>query len=145
LPDLGNIISRTRAYLRDYPQNNIILSYTQESSDSDIADALQRAVDTFNMTPPYNVNYTVATFPNDSLLVMGTVIEVLKSAEIKYARNRLPFSDAGVSIEFDDQTSLYNSIIQSLEGEYIRIRNDYKMSTNLESAYGVLSRWEYYG
>ena len=143
MPDLGTIISRARLYLRDYPANNIILSFTQESSDADIADAVQRTIDNWNMSPPYLGNIDITSFPNDTLLVMGTVIEVLKSSQIKYARNRLPFSDAGVSVAFDDQTSLYNAIIQTLEPDYINVRNAFKYSQNLEAAYGILSRWTY--
>jgi len=145
LADLANIIGRVRSYLRDFPQKNIILSYAQESSDADIVDAIQRTIDMFNMTPPYTSVFTVETFPNDSLLVIGAVIEVLKSAQIGYARNRLPFSDAGISVNFDEQTALYNQLIQTLEPGYEAMKSNFKAALNLESAYGILSRWDYNG
>lgn len=143
MANLVDIINRVRAYLRDYPENNVLLSNTQESSDADIADAVRRVIDIYNITPPYLPPVDINTFPNDSLLVMGTVIEILKSAQVKYARNKLTFNDAGISVSFDDQFNYYGMLIQEMEPDFMRAVDAFKTSQNLESCYGILARWNY--
>lgn len=124
-----------RTFIRDRPELNTLIG-KEETNDAGLSGAISDALDDWNNTPPFTINYTVDNFPFKSLLKIGAVIFVLKSVGILMSRNHLTYNDGGISIEKDEKTQLYQSWLDRFEPEWERKKTSFKLAKNLQNCWG---------
>lgn len=129
--------TRVREFLRDKKELNKLLDNEFESSQRQIEFAMDMAIDDYNNTPPRLGTYTVDNFPWSYLLIIGSVVQVLKSAGLEKARNNLQYSDGGLSIDVESQAPAYGNWLQILGQEYEDKKMRAKQSENLEACWSI--------
>ncbi len=131
---LEQFIATVRLFMRDYPQLNRLIA-GEEHSDRMIAWAIVDALDDFNSTPPMT-NFGLNTFPSHSILLRGTVINLLQSIGLLMTRNHLTFSDGGLQVGVSDKTPLIQSWIQMFSNIYEEKKKQLKIALNIEGGWG---------
>ena len=131
------LIREVRAYLRDDPLLNELLD-GKESTDGQIKTSLLDSVDDWNITDPPLAIINVKTHPSRRLLVRGAVIEIMQSAGIYYARNRLDYNDGGIAVRDKDKWSEYSQIIQFMKSDYESKKISRKKSLNIALGFGQI-------
>lgn len=131
---LEQFIGTVRLYMRDYSALNRLIA-GEEHSDRMIAWAIIDALDDFNTTPPMT-NYGLANFPSPSILLRGTVINLLQSIGLLMTRNHLTFSDGGLQVGVSDKTPLIQSWIQLFNNSYEEKKQRLKIALNIEGGWG---------
>jgi len=99
-------ITEVRLAIRDWPVDNNLLD-TVEFTDSEIAWALRRPVDIWNATPPFIHEFSPATFPWRGPWLDGTIGELCNIAMHHYARNQLPYSAGGLTVDDKNKYGVY--------------------------------------
>lgn len=141
-PTFGNVREATRLYMRDFRQFNALID-DEETPDSIMDLCISLTVDDFNTTPP-NTGFDIVNFPSKYLLLIGTVIQVLRSAGILQSRNRLNYSDGGITVSTSDKAPEYQAWIDRMQREYEDKKKRLKRSLNAEAAYGgIFSEYSY--
>lgn len=131
---LLSTIALVRAKLRDFPELNRLIE-GRETSDREIAFGIMEAIDDFNTTPPLIGNYNIENFPSTSLLIRGTIINVLESVGLLQTRNQMSYSDGqGVGVGISDKTPLLLNWIQLYQGQYEQKKFRLKQAINLNGA-----------
>ena len=129
------LIEALRLMLRDYPElNRLIDGY--ESSPRFLAWALVDALDDINNTPPSLGQFTLDTFPYASLLIRGAAANVIESVGLLQLRNHLPFSDGGIQVGISSKSPMLQSWAGMFRAQYERKLQQYKVSQNIERAWG---------
>lgn len=128
-------LAACRDYMRDKPELNALLDQP-ETSDALMKLSRDLTIDDFNTSPPLIGNYTLSGFPSDYLLMMGTIIQILKSAGLLQSRNQLDYVEGGLSVQTSNKTPLYQSWIAILMQEYELKKANLKKSLNAEACYG---------
>jgi hypothetical protein len=132
---LVQFIQKIRKFMRDSPYLNR-LTEGYESSDEDILEALEDAIDDFNQTPPFIGKFNLSNPPPWSILKRGVVICLLESVGLLTTRNSLPFSDGGIQVQTNKAPELI-SWLQIFRNIYEEKKIRYKTSVNIENAFGV--------
>lgn len=144
--ELVAFIAMVRAKLRDFPELNRLIA-GQETSDRMIALAAMEAVDDFNTTPPLIEAANLRNFPSISLLVNGTIINILQSVGLLQVRNNLSYSDGqGVQINVSDKAPQLMGWIQMFINQYELKKMNLKKAINLNGALngsGLPSEYRY--
>jgi len=135
--DLQSAVQQVRSYLKDYPKLNELLE-DYENDDKFLESAVKMTVSMYNSVPPFIGNVTVENFPSDYFLIIGSVMSALRSAGIWYSRNRLSYSDGGISLQYKDKTGEYEGILRDLANQFDNWLAKYKLSVNMEGFYGTL-------
>jgi hypothetical protein len=102
-----------RSFLRDDPVLNELLE-GKESTDGQMKQAIFDAIEDWNTTQPPLGVIDIASHPSPRLLIRGAAIEILDSAAIYYARNQLPYSDGGISVDDKNKMPLFHAKIAAL-------------------------------
>lgn len=126
-------IQSVRLFMRDFSELNLLIR-GEESSDRMIAWATVDFLSDFNGTP-YFTNYSLddlLTLQLQSFCVRGTVISLLQSLMIFYARNHLPFSDGGLSVSINDKAPIIQSMLSLFQSAYEQQKRLVKTSLNVE-------------
>lgn len=131
---LEQFIGTVRLFMRDYPALNRLIA-GEEHSDRMIAWAVVDALDDFNATPPMT-NFGLTNFPSSSILLRGTVINLLQSVGLLMTRNHLTFSDGGLQVGVSDKTPLIQSWIQMFSNTYEEKKKQLKIAMNIEGGWG---------
>jgi len=153
---LESHIQSTRLFLRDFAEINLLIR-GEESSDRMIAWATMDFLSDFNGTPPfsaYSLDDLCARNLNH-LAVRGTVISLLQSLMVLYARNNLPFSDGGIQVSINDKAPIIQSMLGLFQSAYEQQKRMVKTALNIEhlldsapsgvhSDYLALSAWGLY-
>lgn len=124
--ELLNTISLIRAKMRDFPELNRLIE-GRETSDREIAFAIMECIDDFNMTPPLLGTFTVANFPSISLLINGSIINIITSVGLLQTRNHMSYSDGqGVQVSVSDKgpqlMNWMNLFTQTYEQKKFRLK-----------------------
>lgn len=132
--NLLSIIALVRAKMRDFPELNRLIE-GRETSDREIAFALMECIDDFNMTPPLLGTFTIDNFPSISLLINGSVINILSSVGLLQTRNHMSYSDGqGIQVSVSDKgpqlMNWMNLFTQNYEQKKFRL----KQAINLGNA-----------
>lgn len=131
---LLSVLALVRAKLRDYPELNRLIE-GRETSDREIAFAIMEAIDDFNTTPPLIGSFNIDSFPSTSLLIRGSIINVLESVGLLQTRNQMSYSDGqGVGVGISDKTPLLLNWIQLYQGQYEQKKFRLKQALNLNGA-----------
>ncbi len=131
---LQQFVGAVRTFMRDYPELNRLIQ-GQEHSDRLIAWAVVDALDDFNTTPPMTA-YGLQAFPSRSILLRGTVINLLESLGLLMTRNHLTFSDGGIQVGVSDKTPLIQSWLQMFTNKYEQKKKELKIALNIEGGWG---------
>jgi hypothetical protein len=134
LDNPSKLINYVRAYLRDYPELNRLLS-GQETSDRQIAQSIVNAVDDWNSTPPLLTPVSIQTFPSLSLLLQGSVIYLLQSVAMLQLRNHLSYSDGqGQQISTSDKSPQLMAWANLMASQYESKKFRLKKALNITAA-----------
>lgn len=128
-------IQSVRLFMRDFAQLNLLIR-GEESSDRMIAWATLDFISNFNGTPPFSsmtLDDMLLSFSLQSFAVRGTTISLLQSLMIFYARNNLPFSDGGLSVNINDKTPLIQSMLQLFQAAFEQDKRMIKTAMNVNS------------
>lgn len=144
--ELVNSISLIRAKLRDFPELNRLIE-GRETSDREIAFAMMECIDDFNMTPPLLGTFTLEDFPSISLLINGSIINILTSVGLLQTRNHMSYSDGqGVQVSVSDKgpqlMNWMNLFTQSYEQKKFRLKQALNLGGALNGS-GVPSEYSY--
>ncbi len=121
--------------MRDYANSNLLLDAIQFTP-KEIERALCRTLDQYNFMPPSFGDVTIATMPKYPLL-LGAARWLMLSETFLQARNQVSFqTDDNEAVGVDDKAPLYLQLAQTLEREWNETVKQYKISKNMESAYG---------
>lgn len=126
-------IQSVRLFMRDFAQLNLLIR-GEESSDRMIAWATMDFLSNFNGTPPFSVftlDDLIFSYNLNHFAVRGTVISLLQSLMLIYARNHLPFSDGGLSVNFNDKAPLIQSMLQLFQAAYEQDKRQIKTAINV--------------
>lgn len=126
-------VQGVRLFMRDFAELNLLIQ-GEESSDRMLVWATMDFLSDFNGTPPFSAFSLDDLFARSlqSFAVRGTVISLLQSLMIHYARNHLPFSDGGLSVSINDKAPLIMSMLQFLQSAYEQNKRMVKTSINIE-------------
>lgn len=106
-------VNELRAFLRDDPNLNELLE-GKESTDGQLKGAIADSIDDWNTTQPSLAAIDIKNHPSARLLIRGAAIEILSSAAIYYERNRLPYTDGGISVDDKAKMQGYTTMISVL-------------------------------
>jgi hypothetical protein len=144
--EAAQFINLVRAKLRDYPELNRLIA-GQETSDRMIALAAMEAVDDYNTTPPLLSVVSFENFPSISLLINGTIINIIESLGLLQIRNHLTYSDGqGVQVGVSDKAPQLYQWLQLFISKYETKKTALKKAINLSGAMtgaGVPSEYRY--
>jgi hypothetical protein len=99
-----------------------------------IAWATMDFLSNFNGTPPFssfNLDDMIFSYNLNHFAVRGTVISLLQSLMLIYARNHLPFSDGGLSVNFNDKAPLIQSMLHLFQAAYEQEKRQIKTAINV--------------
>lgn len=131
------LLRQVRAFMRDYPAANALVD-GEETGDELLELFVDMAIDDWNQTPPVLGRVTVESHPMRSQLVLYVAALALWSASLLQARNRLAYSDGGVSVQTSDKAEIYQQIAAQIMSQYEAKKARFKKSQNAELAYGGL-------
>lgn len=123
-----------RLFMRDFAELNLLVR-GEESSDRMITWATFDFVSDFNATPPFLTWTGIEEMYLrgwQSFAVRGTTVTLLQSLMILYARNHLPFSDGGISINLNDKAPLIMQMLSLLYSTYEQNKRAMKTALNLQ-------------
>jgi hypothetical protein len=122
-----------RLFMRDFAEINLLIR-GEESSDRMIVWATQDFLSDFNGTPPFTGYSLEELFSRNlqNLCVRGTVITLMQSVMILHARNHLPFSDGGISVNINDKAPIIQSMLQLFQSAYEQNKRMVKTALNVE-------------
>ncbi len=135
-------VEALRTYFKDKSEYNILLTFKEENYDEELELYVKMAISQINMIPPGFLNQyneeSIVNFPFASLVIMEATWFALESNNIVQARNDLPYSNGGVTIQVEDRNRympaisvLWNNLIQSRS-----LYSTYKKSQNISSILG---------
>ena len=127
------LIGAIRAKMRDYPELNRLIDGV-ETSDRMIAMAIMETIDDFNNTPPLIESYSLSNFPSVSLLIRGSIINILESVGLLQTRNQLTYRDGDIPIGVSDKTPLLFNWITLFTNRYEQQKIRLKKALNLRGA-----------
>lgn len=136
-------VDEIRMFLRDVagqvPNTGVqnIMFDLPEFSDDDIRRAIKLTVARFNViTPPsFDNEFNI----NPWLLLIGTCYVLMMSEAFRQKRNQTMYSAGDIQpIGLDDKFQLYMTMADRLDQEFNEKSKAFKMSRNMEAAYGHL-------
>jgi hypothetical protein len=138
LTGLESHIQSVRLFMRDFAELNLLIR-GEESSDRMIAWATMDMLSDFNGTPPFSTYSLDDLFTRNlhSLAIRGTVISLLQSLMLIYARNYLPFSDGGLSVSINDKAPILQSMIGLMQSAVEQQKRMVKTAINVEGLLDV--------
>ncbi len=131
----GDFIPEVRAFLRDFPELNRLIS-GEETSNRMIDYCAHLAVDEFNTTPPLT-RFQIENFPSRTILLYFTICHLLTSVGILKSRNRFQYSDGGWSSDTEQQDTSYMNWIQLFRGQVKPQAQNLKIALNIEGGWGA--------
>ena len=125
-------IQSVRLFMRDFAVLNLLIR-GEETSDRMLAWATMDFLSNFNGTPPFSTMNLDDLFVYNLqfFAIRGTVIGVLQSLMIIYARNHLPFSDGGLGVNFNDKAPLIQSMLALFQAAYEQDKRQIKTAINV--------------
>lgn len=132
------LVERVRAFMRDHVELNRLVE-DFESSDRDLFLGITMAIDDINSTPPMLTKSLDQMMASGwgSLLVIGSVLNVLRSVTLVYIRNNLSFNDGGLMTGgLSAKAPEIQDWIARNEGRYENLKQKVKVAANLSEMMG---------
>lgn len=128
-------LNEIRMAMRDTAIENRLLDAV-EFDDAEILFALQRPIRYWNETPPPIGVVTPGSFPFHEMWLRATVATLLRTAAIWYARNMLPASHGGVTVDDMNKANPYLAMAERYQAEWENFVITKKYSINAHNAIG---------
>ena len=125
-----------REYVKDKVDLNILLDNTEQSSDPLITTAMELTVAMFNAVQPITV-HALGTFPNDYLLLIGTLYHLCNSEAERQLRNQVNYSAQGLNAGIDDKSQMYQQLASMYLQQFMQMSQSLKQAANVADAWGV--------
>ena len=129
-------IQQVSDYIQDTPLTNYLLDGS-EFTPSRIDIAIQLAISAANAVPP-RTTYDIYNFPHIELLMTGTLWKLCEGQAAFFARNSLPYSDGGVTINLEERQDAYLTMARNFQARFFEGVSLMKQETNLEAGWGIL-------
>lgn len=121
-----------REFLRDYSDKNPLLDDV-EFSDHELEVAVNRTVDLANIVDR-PTQWTVESFPNKLLLLMGAASYLMQSESFRQIRNEASYQDGNIQpVGIDNKQQAYAAMSQALRGEFRSMVSQIKISENMNA------------
>lgn len=124
-----------REFIRDLQAHNRLLRFQEQFTDSELARAVNKALAGFNGLPPRVATYTLATFPDDSLIIDLATCQVMKMAGFQATRNALNYSDSGTVIADTEKVPQYMQWVSMLCNDALARAKELKIALNIEDLF----------
>lgn len=124
-----------RLFTKDSPLSNILLEGAEQSSDALIELAMRLAVQLFNSVAPVT-QYDIDTFPNDTILLYGTLYHLALGESERQLRNEINFNTQGMNVALDNKHQQYLSLATTYRQLFDAETKAYKTYLNTEEAWG---------
>lgn len=124
-----------QVYTKDLPEFNVLLEGEEQSDYDLITLAMKMAVSEFNGIPPVST-FSVENFPNDSLLLHGTLYCLANSEAERQLRNQVTFNTQGGQASIDDKYQQYLSLATFYKALFDPKAQALKQYINVENAWG---------
>ena len=122
------------------PEMNSLLD-DLEYSDVMILNAVERAMDEWEETPPMlSRHFDATTFPYREHLIKGAVGYLLQSVMYRYMRNRMQYSASGLSFDSNDKGQTYLMLAREARAEWKNFIAAAKTSMNMNECFAVVSQ-----
>lgn len=126
-----------RIYTRDIPELNILLEGGEQSPDELIALAMRLTVSDVNAFAPLT-DFSVANFPNDTVLLYGTLMHLANAEAERQLRNQVNYNAQGLIAGIDDKSALYQALGDRYRSMFESKMREFKIYMNNESAWGEI-------
>lgn len=126
-----------RLYISDNTESNHLLDDV-EFTDERIALAIRMAISQFNAMTPTSV-FDDVTFPDMSILMMGTLYHLFLGQSGLKARNNMNYSDGGLVVPVEEQFPLYAQLAEMYRAMFMDAARNLKNYLNIESGWGSLT------
>lgn len=128
---------QVREFMRDFPDKNILVDGV-EFEDADIERALRLTISMSNaIARP--TSYSVTSFPNDYVLLMGVCSYLLKSEGIRQLRNEAMYQDGNIQpVGLDNKQQAYAALAAQYLQEFTQMLTAIKIQENM-SSFGRMS------
>jgi hypothetical protein len=131
-------IPEVRMMLRDVcPSQNVLLG-AFEFGDSEIAYCMRWPINEFNETNQPKTSFNGRNFPYHWHWLRAACGYLLEIAATGYARDHLPYSAGGISIDDKNKYDIYLKLSDRLLREWRNFVVSQKMQLNIEGGYGTL-------
>ena len=124
-------------YMKDLPEFNVLLEGDQQSSNELVRLAMRLALSDFNSVEPVTV-YTLENFPQEAILLYGTLHHLAISEAEKQLRNQVNYSAQGLNAGIDDKMPQYNQLANFYKGLFDSKTQQYKHYINEADAWGEI-------
>ena len=124
-----------QVYTKDLPEFNILLEGEEQSDYELIALAMRLAVSEFNSMSPVSA-FTVENFPNEYILLQGTLYCLANSEAERQLRNQVSFNTQGGQASIDDKHQQYLSLAAFYKSAFDVKAQAFKQYLNVEEAWG---------
>lgn len=132
-----------RTFIRDSIEYNKLLDDIQ-FTDERIVQSRQLAISMFNVITPIS-SYDVSNFPNQHLLLMGTLYHLFIGEAAAAARNELTYQDGGLTVTLEERYQYYMQLAGTYKDSFQSMSQQVKVQMNLEDGYGqVQSDYAYF-
>ena len=126
----SGIVQDIRLFMRDFYDKNP-LHADIEFTDDEINAACRHAVDLANVLGR-PTRYTVSSFPNNYVLMLGAAGHLTKSEAIRQLRNQSQFQDGNIQgVGMDEKYQYYMQLSQSLTSEFSNHVTQIKITSNI--------------
>jgi hypothetical protein len=126
----SGIVADIRLFMRDFYDKNP-LHADIEFTDKEISQACRHATDLANVIGR-PTSYTVDTFPNNYVLMLGAAGHLAKSEAIRQLRNQSQFQDGNIQgVGMDEKYQYYMQLSQSLTSEFSSHVSQIKVTSNI--------------
>lgn len=122
------------------PELNTVLD-DLEYSDMMILNAVERAIDEWEETPPrLEKRFDATNFPFREHLIKGAVGYLLQSVMYRYMRNRMQYSAAGLTLDKNERANHYLQLSNMARAEWKQFVAAMKTSMNMDECFGVTTQ-----
>lgn len=128
-------IPEVRLALGDHEIGEVSLLDEFEFEDTEIVAAVRWVVDKWNNTPPPVNTYTYYNFPYRYWWIKGAVIELLRMAARRYAKNQLAYQAGGITIDDQNKAGDYEGIAKRMYAEFDEWFKMEKRRQNMDRAW----------
>ena len=131
-------VAEIRLFLRDVcPEQNFLLD-DLEFDDSQILGCIRLPINEFNEKYEPQTRYTMRNFPFRFHWIRATMGYLMEIAAHGYARDHLPYSAGGVSVDDKNKAETYIRIAKTLLEEWRQFIREAKWRLNTEGGFGRL-------
>ena len=134
-PNVKTFVGRVRRWMKDFAHKNRLIP-GEEADDDSLLVYVEVALDDFNNATMPRTSFTFANFPSYAILLWGTVIQALTGESLLQIRNKLNYTDGGITVAASDKAGDYAAVAQQLMVKYERQKADVKTYINAEEGFG---------